>query len=342
MFHLTNSVYVNLDAYMDRVNPHYNISSTTGFHAVVEDDTMITDHKQTQLGFAPSVREIGESQFRKWLVSMKEHTTGRMTVWVDPKSYVTLAAVQLMAMDPTLDKDSLKYFLMMTLVELDSTRIANGASILSDDTWFSVSENIDSIYKEAVRLSPVMRTVLYKNPSSWSLEWRVSEYIANGEPLGITALLRRILIRGTVMTCFEALFELKHLVGNPSTWDALGCTEESLLNAPNVFAGMTAFETINSKWMLALDPYDHNIRLDDLTAAASDATIIFNIAEDDRKIRTLNEQLDTLARLESGDLTPLQVLKLMFGTKVHGSRPCDRDCSKYNSVLIGHFLSKAE
>lgn len=342
MFHLINSVYVNLDPYMDRVNPHYNVSAYTGNKAVVNDGITITNERQTQLGYVTSLKELTEGKFRGWLTTMKEYTSGRMMVWTDPVSYVTLAAIQLLAMDPSMDKEKLTYFLIMTKVELDSTRIANGEAIRAEDDMFDVAQHIDTIYKEALRLSSVMRTVLYKDPKSWSLEWRVAEYITTKEPLGITKLLRRILIRSTIMSCFEALFEVKHLIGNQSTWESLGCTNESLLGAPNVYAGMTAFKTINSKWMLSLDPHEHEIVLDNLTEAVKEAEVIFGLAGDDRKVQTVREQITTLLALESGELSPLDVLRLMFGTRVHGTRPCDRDCSKYNSALIGHFLSKVE
>lgn len=342
MFHLINSVYVNLDSYMDRIHPHYNISQCSGYRLVLEDGVTIADDDNTQIDFTPSLSELGDSRFRKWLTDMRDRKSGRVMVWADPVSYMSLAAAQLMAMVPDMDKEQLSYFLMMVSVELDSSRIANGVAIRHDEKVLDIKGNIHAIHRDASRLAPIMRAVLYNDPKARSLEWRVAEYVTTGVALEIAPLLRRILIRATVMTCFEALFEVKHLIGDRSTWETLGCTTESLLSAPNAFAGMTAFNRINSQWMLSLDPHDHSVDLEDLEEAAAEARVIFTLADDDRKVRSLDEQLEALRGMESGDLDELDVLRLMFGTRVHGARPCDRDCSKYNSVIISHFLSQAE
>ena len=338
MFHLINSVYVKLDTYMDRVHPHYNISSVTGFEAVVGDANIGVERLENQLGFYEDVKAMSNEELRKVFKTMLDHKKGRMMVWVCPGNYAKLYASQLLAMTPDMSLEDFRFFMATAKVKYDTTALSLGSVIDTLKKPMVLKDNIGMLYKVAQRIGPVMRNTLYGIKKNWSLEYRVRDLLETGDDNDVSKTVVTIQKRNIIISALEALQELQHLIGEPKYWDALGCDTDTLLTSRTVFHGCLALNELNSDWLLSPNPYDADVTLSQLGRVAREAVMLFEIAGDQHMIDRTNYHIETLEGYMSGNYTTIDLVARLFGGRIHGCRVNDSDSTKYNETMIKWFL----
>lgn len=338
MLHLINSAYVKMDIYIDRRDPHYNLSKYTGYQAVIESGNIIVDDESTQLGYETNLDNMSLNTFHKWMRTIRDHS-GKLNIWVDMRSYVGLYTTYLYAMSPEMSDEDLELFLIMGKVRLMGTLTNVEGDVPPVKVNYDIMDNMDLIKSTAKRFAPVMREVLYSDPMKWSLEWRVLHYMKTGKNLGICKTLRNLTIRSLISVCTEALPELQCLLWDPKNWEDLGCTKETLLGSNLALSGLTTLMYLNTPGVARLGPNDPEVDTDFLRGLAEESIKVFDMTGEKHYRGAVQTQLAIYEKIVDKKHDVLEILQIMFGAEGYENRICDHDAVKYNTSMINHYLS---
>lgn len=244
MFHLFNSLYVEVDREVDDEKNRAVISKQMGLPFLMLDGN---ENAIEPIHVAETLDGAGEQTFEEMLEQLAWKDEAYL--YADEATYIRMWAALVFAYMPCVDYETFRYLCLCkksilncrtTTTMRERTSHINPVNI----TEPKVREAFDNAHNDW--LTQVLSRWVSKADIVRSFEWDVLG-IRLGMPLGTAGQrLRRLIDRVLLTNVPDTMGYLSTFMGNPAKWELIGADLDSLLNEETVFEGCYNFKYLNN------------------------------------------------------------------------------------------------
>ena len=339
MYHLFNSVYVDIERRINRAESNITISKYIGF----EYHPGPNETAGEQIGFATSLDLVEPAVLLEWL-TLAMQSEKKVFIYCDGETYVRLYSLLVRTIFPSLDLLTYKWIMLCKKATFN-TSLTNwkqaGCEVLAGIDL--TTKSITASFENDDPLLPMFKELLSTDREVLSLEWQLVRLIVENNVGTIPERLRNILRRIALANTHDALDVWGRVITDPQHWEFAGADLDTLLDAPSVFEGCMLMTYTNNRMFLKpglFEKYPQDKWLCGLLRELD--PLLDRVGEGPTAKRTRL----ILAMLESeDDLSKPKVLlkrvKQMFLGADRLAMP-NRDSSKYDENLIRYLLGRTK
>ena len=233
MYHLFNSVYVDLERRINRTVDNITISPDIG----LEYFPGLNETAGRQIGYAKTMESVDPDVLIGWFkeaMVSKEKTF----IFCDGTTYMRLYSMLVKAVLPKVDLETFKWIWLckkatfntsLTNWKQPGNNVLGGLEITTETV--EMMFNLDDPHQEA------FTALLSGNDDVVSLEWHILRLAAIGYVGIVPKRLKHILRRIALANTHDALDVWGRVITDPEHWEYAGADRDTLLDAPSVFEG---------------------------------------------------------------------------------------------------------
>ena len=339
MFHLFNSLYVEVDREIDDEQNRAVISEQMGMPFLkLEGQESVVEPAVV----AGSLEELGQPGFEDLLQQLAELEP--VYLYADEATYIRLWASLVFAYMPSVDYETFRYLFLCK------------KSILNCRTTTTMRERQTEINPVTIT-GPKVEAAFAQAPTDWvtetlvqwlskpavvrSLEWDILG-LRLGNPLKDEGLRLRYLIDRVLLTNVpDTMGYLSTFMGNPAQWALIGADLDTLLNEETVFQGCYNFKYLNNADFVMLSNINDRYPIDWLAEMIEEMLFLLR-HNNDLSIVAYMESIHEVYK--SGFIVSdyQDLFKLLHRFFDHGPkmvRVSQRDIGKYDDNLLRFVIN---
>jgi len=244
MFHLFNSLYVEVDREIDDEANRAVVSKQMGMPFLVLEGN---ESAISPICVSESLDELGVTGFEELLEQLAWKDEAYL--YADEATYIRLWAALVFAYMPGVDYETFRYLFLCKKSILNcrtTTTMRERTSHINPVTI--TGPKVQAAFDEAHCdwLVTVLSRWICKERIVRSFEWDVLG-VRLGQPMGSTGLrLRRLIDRVLLTNVPDTMGYLSTFMSNPDQWKLIGADLDTLLNEDTVFQGCYNFKYLNN------------------------------------------------------------------------------------------------
>ncbi|MND22223.1 hypothetical protein D3C81_144610 [compost metagenome] len=339
MYHLFNSVYVDLERRINRSVDNITISPHIGYEYLFA----ASENVGRQIGFGRSLDDIDQLDLSTWLHEAMV-SDNKTFIFCDGPTYLRLYSMLVKVILPKVDLETFKWIWLckkatfntsLTNWKQAGTNVMEGLEINS--------AVVEELFNFEDPLQSMFHTLLDGNEDVVSLEWHILRLAAIGYTGIVPKRLKNILRRIALANTHDALDVWGRVITDPEHWDYAGADFDTLLDAPSVFQGAMKLVYTNNPIFLKPGLFEKFPQDEWLCNLLEELhPLLERVGEGPTAKRTkliLELLKDRKNITDSGEC--LERCRLIFTGPDRLAMP-NRDSSKYDENLIRYILGRKQ
>lgn len=341
MFHLFNSLYVEVDREINERQKRAVISEQMGMPFLCPDhDPEIVD----LTAFASNLDDMGrvalEGLLNEFLGEDKAY------LYVDEKAYIRLWAALVFAYCPQIDYMTFRYLFLLKKTILDCRTTTSMRESGHINPVVITEPKVKEAYDNAPTdwLREVFVTKLQKPEVIRSVEWDILG-VRLGNPMGsVPQRFRAIIDRVLLTNVPDVMGYLSTFIGEPSKWSFVGADLDTLLGEETIFEGCYSLQYLNNSEFVMLSQINGRYPTEWLVEMIKELLMILRYNNDLSIVAYMESILEVY---ESGfEIPDTQTLfSLLHRFFDHGPRMvrvAQRDIGKHDDNLLRYAINAPE